>query len=89
MQVILKNAEDFNYIPMNPEETSSFIDSRKKYNSIDRSVSMLMIAEFVPFDDPVQVNMQSILRLDEYHMMVSIVEAIFYDGVTEITRIKL
>lgn len=89
IQVILKNAEDFNYIPMNPEEASSFIDSRKKYNSIDRSVSMLLIVEFMPFDDPVLVNMQSILRLNEYHMMVSIVEAIFYDGVTEITRIKL
>ena len=89
MQVILKNAEDFNYIPMNPEEASSFIDSRKNYNSINRSVSMLLIVEFVPFDDPVLVNMQSILRLDEYHMMVSIVEAIFYDGVREITRIKL
>ena len=92
IQVILKNAEDFNYIPMNPEEASSFIDNRKRNfitTSVDRSVSMLLIVEFVPFDDPVLVNMQSILRLDEYHMMVSIVEAIFYDGVTEITRIKL
>lgn len=92
IQVILKNAEDFNYIPMNPEEASSFIDNRKGgmfSTSVDRSVSMLLIVEFVPFDDPVLVNMQSILRLDEYHTMVSIVEAIFYDGVREIARIKL